>query len=256
MRASFFLPPILGWIVTSTPLFAQAPAPDPGSANSNTAHLRVICSHPGDNSQKSPGDWPSFRSPLELALTGTGPDVVLVGDLIPITARSYFEISSRAGKLVVREKSTDPKNSPKVRTTLSFVPKPGRFYTLVIGPGSEEMKMEVLEDEGPPPPAKPGETPPPPRRSLRVLVLEPETKVEIVCPPAGLKLAANPGQPAKAESLPKGLFSLEIRGQGKGGPFSTTLELDLESPGRWTLFFIRDVAGQISPALQKDGSLD
>ena len=189
-------------------------------------------------------------------MTGGGPDTVLAGDFLPLTARSYQEIPPRPAKLVVREKNVDPKVSPKIRGTVNFQPKPGRFYTLVIQPGEGEMRLEILEDETPPPAPKAGETPPPPRRSLRVLVLEPETKVEIVCPPAGLKLTASSGQPAKAENLPKGLFSLEIRGQGKGGPLRTTLELDLESPGDWSVFFMRDIYGRIGPTLKKDGSLD
>ena len=63
-------------------------------------------------------------------------------------------------------------------------------------------------------------------------------------------------RPALAENLKAGLWSLEIEEEMQGQPFTTTLELDLEAPGNWSLFFMKDIYGRIGPALKKNASLD
>jgi hypothetical protein len=47
-----------------------------------------------------------------------------------------------------------------------------------------------------------------------------------------------------------------VEGENKGTPVSTTVELDLESPGNWTLFFMRDIYGRLAPTLKKDATLE
>jgi hypothetical protein len=163
------------------------------------------------------------------------------------------------GKIVIQDLSAGPadKTPPKTLASLNFQPKANRFYTLLIRGEGTGQKLDLLEDEPAiVPPAKEGEEPPPPRRSLRCLVLEPGVQLKISSSEAGIQLAAGPDKPVVAENLRKGLWSLELAGENKGQAFTTTVELDLESPGNWTLFLIKDIYGRVGPALKKDASLD
>lgn len=226
--------------------------------SSRQPHLRYLCSAGGNVPPQQFGEWPLFKPALRLAVEGgpSGPQI-LASSLLPLSSGGYQPVSPAPGKIVIQSVPPDPQSPPVALSSLDFKPKPGRFYTLLISGGGTALKLDLLEDEPAIlPPAKEGEEPPPPRRSLRCLVLEPGTRVKISCPGAGLQLENTSARPALAENLKAGLWTLEIEGEIQGQPFTTTLELDLESPGNWSLFFMKDIYGRIGPALKKDASLD
>lgn len=238
-----------------SPALPQALARAPAEA-----YLRYLCAADGNVPPKQFGDWPLFSPTLRLAVEGgpSGPQI-LASNLLPLSSGGYQPVALAPGKIVIQELPADPadKTPPKTLTSLNFQPKAGRFYTLLIRGKGGEIKLDLLEDElAVLPPAKEGEKPPPPRRSLRCLVLEPGLQVKIASPEAGIQLAAGPDKPVVAENLRQGLWSLELAGENKGQAFSTTVELDLESPGNWTLFLMKDIYGRVAPALKKDASLE
>ena len=224
------------------------------------AYLRYLCAADGNVPPKVFGEWPRYQPPRRLAVEGgPGSPLLLTSQLLPLSSAGYQPVALAPGKIVIQELSADPadKTPPKILSSLNFQPKDGRFYTLLIRGDATAQKMELLEDEpAVVTPAKEGEEPAPPRRSLRCLILEPGVRVQISSPEAGIQLAAGPDKPVVAENLRKGLWSMELAGENKGQAFTTTVELDLESPGNWTLFFMRDIYGRIAPNLKKDASLD
>lgn len=224
------------------------------------AYLRYLCAADGNVPPKVFGEWPQFQAPRRLALeAGSAGPLLLASSLLPLSSSSYQAVPPMPGKIVIQELPADPtdKTPPKTLASLNFQPKAGRFYTLLILGEGTGQKLDLLEDEPAIlPPAKEGEEPPPPRRSLRCLVLEPGVRLKISSSGAGIQLAAGPDKPVVAENLRKGLWSLELAGENKGQAFATTVELDLESPGNWTLFLMKDIYGRVAPTLKKDASLD
>lgn len=241
---------------TPNSVWAQpAPAKSPPQA-----YLRYFCASEGNVRPKVFGEWPQYQPPRQLALEG-GPSgsLLLASNLLPLSSASYQPVALVPAKIILQELAADPaeKTPPKTLLTLNFQPKADHYYTLLIRGAGAENKLDLLEDEPAVlPPAKEGEAAPPPRRSLRCLVLEPGLRVQVSCPEAGVKLEAGPEKPVVAENLRKGLWALELAGKNKGQSFTTTVELDLESPGNWTLFFMKDIYGRVAPALKKDASLD
>lgn len=224
------------------------------------AYLRYLCAAGGNVPAEVFGEWPRYQPPRRLILEGgsSGP-LVLASNFLPLSAAGYQIIPPVPGKIVVQELPQEPagKSTPKSIAFINFQPKAGRFYTLLIRGDGAVTEMNLLEDEPAVlPPAKEGEEPPPPRRSLRCLVLESGVKARVSCPEAGIEIEAGPDNPVSAENLQKGVWSLEISGQHKNQPFGTTVELDLETPGNWTLFFMKDIYGRIGPTLRKDAHLD
>lgn len=224
------------------------------------AYLRYLCAAPGDEQPKLFGEWPQFKPRLRLALEGGGAGpLVLAPDLLPLSSGGYQPVAPGAARIIVAEIPPDPtaKTPSKVRGSENFQPKAGSFYTLLIRGEGSSLNLELIEDE---PavlkPAKPNEEPPPPRRSLRCWVLEPAIRVRISCPQAGLNLEAGSEKPGRAENLKTGLWTLDIQGERKGQPFNTTVELGLEAPGNWSMFFMRDIYGRVAPTLLKDAALD
>jgi|GEM_PF-1052608 len=246
---------LLGWIFPLSVPAQSSPAKSPPQA-----YLRYLCASEGNVAPKIFGEWPLFQPALRLAVEGgPGGPLLLASSFLPLSSSNYQPVALAPGKIVIQELSADPadKTPPKTLASLNFQPKAGRFYTLLIRGTLPGLKLELLEDEpAVVPPSKDGEEPPPPRRSLRCLVLEPGLQVKIASPEAGIQLAAGPDKPVVAENLRQGLWSLELAGENKGQTFATTVELDLESPGSWTLFFMKDIYGRVAPALKKDASLD
>lgn len=238
-------------------LWAQPASP---AKSTPQAYLRYLCASEGNVPPKVFGEWPQFQPPRRLAVEGTpGGPLLLAPSFLPLSSSNYQPVALASGKVVIQELSADPadKTPPKILSSLNFQPKAGRFYTLLIRGDATAQKMELLEDEpAVVPPAKEGEEPAPPRRSLRCLILEPGVRVQISSPEAGIQLAAGPDKPVVAENLRKGLWNLQLSGDNKGQPLATTVELDLESPGNWTLFLMKDIYGRVAPALKKDASLD
>jgi hypothetical protein len=245
----------LGWIFP--PLVPAQPSPAKGLPQ---AYLRYLCASEGNVPPKVFGEWPQFQPPRRLAVEGgpAGP-LLLASQLLPLSSAGYQPMALAPGKIVMQELSAAPadKTPPKTLASLNFQPKAGRFYTLLIRGEGAAQKLDLLEDEpAGVPPSKDGEEPPPPRRSLRCLVLEPGLQVKIASPEAGIQLAAGPDKPVVAENLRKGLWNLELAGENKGQVFTTSVELDLEASGNWTLFFMKDIYGRVAPTLKKDASLD
>lgn len=224
------------------------------------AYIRYLCAAEGNVPPRVFGEWPQFRAPRRLAVeTGAAGPLLLASSLLPLSSSGYQPVPPMPGKIVVQELPADPADQtpPKTLASLNFQPKAGRFYTLLIRGAGAETKLDFLEDEPAVlPAAKEGEEPPPPRRSLRCLVLESGARATISCPEAGVKLEATSDKVVLAENLKKGIWSLTVEGNSKGTPISTTVEIDLESPGNWTLFFMRDIYGRLAPNLKKDASLD
>lgn len=240
--------------------FSWVGAQTSSEKTSTQAYLRYLCAAPGNQPTQVFREWPRFQPARRLALEGgpAGP-VILAANLLPLSSGDYQSVALGGGKIVIQQLPADPtdKTPPQTLASLNFQPKPGLFYTLLVREEGSEIRLSLLEDEPAVlPPAKPGEEPPPPRRSLRCLVLEPGVRVQISSPEAGIQLAAGPDKPVVAENLREGLWSLNLSGESKGQPFTTTVELDLESPGNWTLFFMRDIYGRIAPTLKKDAFLE
>lgn len=242
---------------TDISVWAQPTSP---AKTAPQAYLRYLCASEGNVPPKAFGEWPQFQPPRRLAVEGTpGGPLLLAPSFLPLSSSNYQPVTLTPGKIVVQELSADPADNPPKKTlaSLNFQPKADRFYTLLIRGEESGQMLDLLEDETAIlPPAKEGEAAPPPRRSLRCLVLEPGLRVRISCPGAGVKLEVGPEKPVVAENLRKGLWALELAGKNKGQSFTTTVELDLESPGNWTLFFMKDIYGRVAPALKKDASLD
>lgn len=253
----FLIWAVLGWR-------ALLPAAEPDFTKDGTnltqAYLRYLCSSSGNLNPKVFGEWPQFQPTLQLSIEGgpSGPQI-LTPNLLPLSSGEYQPVPLNPGKIMVQEIPVGlaPKSSPKTIASIGLQPKPGRFYTLLVKGEASNLSLQLLEDEPAVQPAtKPGEMPPPPRRSLRCLVLEPGFRVKILCPEAGLQLQAEPDKLATAQDLRKGLWNVVLQGEKEKQSFATTIELDLESPGCWTLFFMRNIYGRIAPALKKDASLD
>lgn len=246
---------LLGWIFLPSVPAQPSPAKAPPEA-----YLRYLCASEGNIPPKAFGEWPQFQPPRRLAVEGgPGGPLLLASQLLPLSSAGYQPVALVPGKIVIQEISADPadKTPPRTLAFLNFLPKANRFYTLLIRGEGPAAKLELLEDGSTAaPPGEEGAEAPPPRRSLRCLVLEPGLRVKIACPPAGLRLEAGPDRPAQAENLKAGVWSVDLQGEQNGQPFTTTIELDLESPGNWTLFFMRDIYGRIAPTLKKDASLD
>jgi hypothetical protein len=192
-------------------------------------------------------------------VAGPSGSQILAANLLPLSSAAYQPVALAPGKIVVQETPADAANkaTPKELASLNLQPKAGRFYTLLIRGEGAALKLSLLEDEPAVlPPAKEGETAPPPRRSLRCVVLEPGFRVKVSCLEAGVKMEASPENPSTAENLKKGIWSLNLEGEKKGTPFQTTVEMDLESPANFTLFFIKDIYGRIAPCLLRDASLE
>ena len=247
-------------ILWMTTLFVSAQEPPPGGQAPNQAYLRYVCAAPGDEQPKLFGEWPQFKPGLRLVLEGgAAGSQGLSSDLLPLSSGGYQPVAPGAARIIIVEIPADPTPVPqkKVRGSVNFQPKAGSFYTLLIRGEGSSLNLELIEDE---PavlkPAKPNEEPPPPRRSLRCWVLEPAIRVRISCPQAALNLEAGSEKPGRAENLKKGLWALDIQGEWKGQAFNTTVELDLEVPGNWSMFFMRDIYGRVAPTLLKDASLD
>jgi hypothetical protein len=224
------------------------------------AYLRYLCAAEGNVPPKVFGEWPLFQPARRLVLEGgsSGPQV-LAPNLLPLSAGGYQGAAVSPGRILLQEVPAEPnaKTPPEILAALNFLPKADHFYTLIIRQGQSGMRIELLEDKPAVlPPSKEGEKSPPPPRSLRCLVLESGARVKISCLEAGVKLEATSDKPALAENLKKGIWSLAVEGENKGTPVSTTVELDLESPGNWTLFFMRDIYGRLAPTLKKDAALD
>lgn len=222
-------------------------------------HLRVWCAHSGNVPPKLFGEWPTFQPGLQLSFTGgAGGELVLFSGLLPLSIQSYVPVTPGSGKLSLREMAPpEAKIAGKVRAEVSFAPKTGKFYTLVILPKGSDFALEIIEDQPAVfPPSKPGEEPPPPQRTLRCLVFTPDTLVEITCPEAGINLKGITGKTSVASNLKKGIWSLPIQGKTAGKAFQTTAELDLDAPGNWTIFLMEDIYGRVVPYLQKDAFLE
>ena len=224
------------------------------------AQLRYLCSADGNVPAQVFGEWPQFKPGRRLAVeTGSSAPILLAPSFLPLSSAGYQSVPLSPGKIVVQELPAEPadKSPPKTLASLNFQPKAGGFYTLLIRGTGPEIKLELLEDEpAVAAPSKEGKEPPPPRRGLRCVVLEPGARVKISCPEAGVNLQVGSEKPGMAENLRRGLWSLDLQGETKGQPFTTTIELDLESPGNWTLFFMKDIYGRVVPTLKKDASLD
>jgi len=255
---------LLPFLTTAVCLGLSLPPCVVGQASSPKAppqaYIRYLCASEGNVPPKVFGEWPQFQPPRRLAVEGgpAGP-LLLASQLLPLYSAGYQPMALAPGKIVMQELSAAPadKTPPKTLASLNFQPKAGRFYTLLIRGEGAAQKLDLLEDEpAVVPPSKDGEEPRPPRRSLRCLVLEPGLQVKIASPEAGIQLAAGPDKPVVAENLRKGLWSLELAGENKGQAFTTSVELDLEAPGNWTLFFMKDIYGRVAPTLKKDASLD
>jgi hypothetical protein len=243
-------------LILTTSILAQSPS----GKTTPQAHLRYLCAAEGNVPPKVFGEWPLFQPARRLVLEG-GPSgsQVLAPNLLPLSAGGYQGVAVSPGRVLIQEVPAEPnsKTPPEMLAALNFLPKADHFYTLVIRQGQSGVRLELLEDEPAVlPPSKEGEKSPPPRRSLRCLVLESGARMKISCLEAGVKLEANSDKPAVAENLKKGIWSLAVEGENKGTPVSTTVELDLESPGNWTLFFMRDIYGRLAPTLKKDATLE
>lgn len=222
-------------------------------------HLRIWCAHSGNVPPKLFGEWPTFQPGLQLYFTGgPGGEQVLSSGLLPLYTQGYVPLPAGPGKLSLREMAPpEAKTAGRVRAEVPFAPKVGKFYTLVILPKGPDFTLEIIEDlPAVLSPAKPGEEPPPPQRTLRCLVFTPETSVQITCPEAGINLQGTTGKSSVAPNLKKGIWGLAIQGKSAGKPFQNTVELDLDTPGNWTLFLMENIYGQVAPYLQKDASLD
>lgn len=245
----------LGWTLPSSTLGQPASPKTPPQA-----YIRYLCASEGNVPPKVFGEWPQFQPPRRLAVEGTpGGPLLLAPSFLPLSSSNYQPVALAPGKIVIQELSADPadKTPPKTLASLNFQPKAGRFYTLLIRGTGAETKLDFLEDEPAVlPAAKEGEEAPPPRRSLRCLVLESAARAKISCLEAGVRLEATSDKPVVAENLKKGIWSLMVEGDHEGKPISTTVEIDLESPGNWTLFLMSDIYGRLAPTLKKDAALD
>jgi hypothetical protein len=255
---------LLPFLTTAVCLGLSLPPCVVGQASSPKAppqtYIRYLCASEGNVPPKVFGEWPQFQPPRRLALeTGSAGPLLLAPSFLPLSSSGYQPAPPAPGKIVVQELPVDSadKTPPKILSSLNFQPKAGRFYTLLIRGTGVETKLDLLEDEPAVLPAsKEGEDAPPPRRSLRCLVLEPGARAKISCPEAGVRLEAISDKPILAENLKRGIWSLTLEGDNKGTPISTTVEIDLESPGNWTLFLMRDIYGRLAPTLKKDAALD
>jgi len=241
----------LGAAIGQTPSASIPPVTPP--------HLRVWCAHSGNVKPAQFGDWPSFQPSLRLVFSGgPGGEQILSPSLLPLSTLGYFPLPTGAGKILLQETPSDgSKNPPATVATVPFAPKSGKFYSLVIQAKNLGFAMEIFEDEPAIlPPPKPGQESPPPQRTLRCLVFEPDTTVEISCPEAGLGLKGSTGKIAEVKNLKKGIWNLQIQGRSGEKTFQRMVEFDLESPGNWTIYFMQDIYGRVGPSLQKDASLD
>jgi len=242
----------LGWGQTQTNPASKAPA----------AYLRFVCAAEGDVPPPSFGEWPKFNPPITVNFEG-GPGGIktIASHLLPRSTAGYAALAPGKGKLTVRdlapETSTLKPASPRVRASLDWQAEAGRFYTLILRQNKADLSLEILNDEPAVVPAPKGsEVAPPPKRGLRCLVLEPGVRVKVMSPEAGVKLELTPERPGLAENLKTGNWGLEIQGEKEGVPFVNSVELNLETPGNWTLFFMKNIYGKTGSYLLKDATLD
>ena len=255
---------LLPFLTTAVCLGLSLPPCVVGQASSPKAppqaYIRYLCASEGNVPPKVFGEWPRYQPPRRLAVEGgpSGP-LLLTSQLLPLSSAGYQPVALAPGKIVIQELPVDStdKTPQKNLASMNFQPQAGHFYTLLIRGTGVETKLDLLEDEPAVLPAsKEGEEAPPPRRSLRCLVLESGARAKISCLEAGVRLEATSDKPVLAENLKRGIWSLTVEGDNKGTPISTTVEFDLESPGNWTLFLMRDIYGRLAPTLKKDAALD
>jgi hypothetical protein len=255
MRAAF----LLGWFWLLGMGAANGQTPSANVPPVTSPHLRVWCAHPGNVKPAQFGDWPAFQPSLRLIFSGgAGGEQILSSGLLPLSTLGYFPLPAGSGKLLLQETPPeDSKSPPATVASLPFAPKAGKFYSLVIQAKNPGFVLEILEDDPAIlPPSKPDEEPPPPQRSLRCLIFEQDTTVEITCPECSLDLKGATGKVSEIKNLKAGIWNLKVKGRSGEKSFQRTVEFDLASPGNWTIFFMKDIYGRVGPFLQKDASLD
>lgn len=226
------------------------------------AYLRIVCAAEGDVPPPSFGEWPKFAPPITVSFVGgAGGEKTLASHLLPRSTAGYAAVVPGRGKLTVRDlpptSPTPQPANPRVRASLDWQAVAGRFYTLILRQQKNDLRLEILADEPAVLPSPKGsEVAPPPKRGLRCLVLEPGVRVKVLNPEAGLKLEVTPEKPGLAENLKTGNWGLEIQGEKEGTPFVNSVELNLETPGNWTLFFMKNIYGKTVPYLLEDATLN
>lgn len=241
----------------------QAPTNAPAPQIPIEGYLRIWCTLPGDQKPEVFGEWPRFRKSLRL-VTGTEKkeaESILVSQLLPLSTYDYRGVPPRPIRVLVQE--TDPPATPSgqpvggaIKASVPLQAKAGQFYTLVLLPKDGKISHILLEDEPAVLPSqKPGQEPPPPSRSLRVFVFEPGLSVLVSCSGAGVQIKASVDQPGRAKNLKAGLWTLDLKGDFAGQPYANSVEFDLNEPGNWSLFLMKDIYDRVVPFLQKDAIL-
>jgi len=254
VKKFFFLLGLSSGIVAA---YAQPAPKEDSSTVPAGAYLRVVCGSDGDTEPKVFGEWPEFQPALRLiSLGGSGGEMVLTGNLLPLSCGAYIPLPLGATQVQLQEKiSVSPEGKETWKNTgtaASLAAKPGLFFTLLIVEEGKQKRLQIFED--PPAPKSPpsGGESLPEKRSLRCVVLEPGVSLKIFEPGGRMVLEAAQGKVGVWTTPPAGIIMVQIRGQGVAGPFEIRTELDFSTSAQKTIFVLKNIYGKISGVAKDD----